>query len=595
MTPRMTSAMYLRRLLRYNPGLFALNLVAWTVIHALPVLLGLIFGEFFDALSGHAPFGWNVWTVLALVLALGVARATIDLGGGYIWWVYYYTMEGFLRRNLFAWLMTGPGTPNLPASPGEAMSRFRDDVDEIGHLFENWIDFGGMFSFCAGSIAVMAAINWRITIIVVLPFILVLFITNRMSGLLKRLRRSMRTAAARVTDHLGEMFGAVQAIKVANAEGSVIAHFRQINQQRRKAALRDGLVTALVQNVTENLGALGAGLVLLVGTPYFISGAFTVGQFAVFVTYLTNLSSRMGFIGSVIARQRQVGISFERLERLMMGAPPGQLVRRGDPLFLRGPLPTTPPTGHRPADRLMALEVRGLTALHPSTERGVVGIDLTLERGSFTVITGKIGAGKTTLVRALLGLMQRQGGEIRWNGTVIHDPAVELTPPRVAYTPQIPRLFSESLRANITLGQEVAAAALHDALALALLTPDVAQMERGLETVVGPRGVRLSGGQIQRAAAARMFLRAPELRVFDDLSSALDVETEQQLWSGLARRPDTTCLVISHRQAALQRADQIIVLDDGHIAARGTLGDVLATSPLMRQIWEHVPVSADPS
>ena len=134
-------------------------------------------------------------------------------------------------------------------------------------------------------------------------------------------------------------------------------------------------------------------------------------------------------------------------------------------------------------------------------------------------------------------------------------------PPRVAYTPQVPRLFSETLRDNILLGLPDRDGRLKRAIAAAVLSRDLPALEQGLETVVGPRGVKLSGGQVQRAAAARMFVREPELLVFDDLSSALDVETELAALGAAsptrARRP---CLVVSHRRVALRRADQIVVL-----------------------------------
>src|SRR2546426_9075773 len=119
---------------------------------------------------------------------------------------------------------------------------------------------------------------------------------------------------------------------------------------------------------------------------------------------------------------------------------------------------------------------------------------------------------------------------------------------------------------------------------------DVETLERGLGTLVGPRGVNLSGGQIPRTAAARMFVRKPELLVIDDLSSALDVETERTLWERLFALEDVTCLVVSHRKIAFRRADRIIVLKDGHIEAVGALEELLRRSPEMQRLWQGGPV-----
>ena len=131
---------------------------------------------------------------------------------------------------------------------------------------------------------------------------------------------------------------------------------------------------------------------------------------------------------------------------------------------------------------------------------------------------------------------------------------------------------------------------LAEAIHLSVLEQDIAVLGQGLDTVVGPRGVRLSGGQVQRAAAARMFVRLPELLVFDDLSSALDVETEQALWERLETRRraagrELTCLVVSHRKAALVRADHIVVIKGGRVEAEGKLADLLASNLEMQQLW----------
>jgi ABC-type multidrug transport system fused ATPase/permease subunit len=176
-----------------------------------------------------------------------------------------------------------------------------------------------------------------------------------------------------------------------------------------------------------------------------------------------------------------------------------------------------------------------------------MGIYLFIERRQRIVLTGPVGAGKTTLLRALVGLLPADDGIITWNGEQIGDAASFMIPPHAAYLSQVPTLFSQRLDENIRLGVASDDEALQRVIATAMLEQDLEQLPLGLKTAVGARGVTLSGGQVQRVAAARMLLRDPELLVIDDLGNALDAKTEAALWQAL-RRTGGTSITVSHRR-----------------------------------------------
>ncbi|MEV0152219.1 ABC transporter ATP-binding protein [Micromonospora sp. NPDC050686] len=226
-----------------------------------------------------------------------------------------------------------------------------------------------------------------------------------------------------------------------------------------------------------------------------------------------------------------------------------------------GTAPAPQPPPRRPLHRL---ELVGFGALHTDGTLAVRDVDLTVERGQLVLMVGPVGSGKSSLLRALAGIVHHTG-TLRWNGEPVTEPELFLRPSQVGYVGQLPRVLSGTVADNIALGHEVDAAR---AVSTAQLEHDLAAAGGGLGLLIGHKGTRLSGGQLQRLALARALAPRTELLVADDVSSALDVTTELALWAAL-REHGVTVVGSTAKRAALVRADHVVVLVDGAVVAQG--------------------------
>jgi len=541
----------------------------WCFFFSLPALSGWVLGRAFDALDAGDTDRVYVWA--AVVVAVEALRMAVVHAGVAAYHRVWVHQQAFLQANLLsAQLASGGPTAGRPvASAGEAITHFRDDVQDVVTFVDNLVDASGGLVFFSIAMAVLGYTNLAAAAVLVLPLAVVALVTARLGTTLKRLRAADREATAAVTGLIGDVMSAATTVKVNRADRNVLDRLGVLAERRRHTAVRDRVLDEGIMAVSNGSTDIGLGLVLLVGAGALASGSFGVGELALFVAYLGWLNFLPRMVGRVLASVRQSSVALTRMRGLVAGGDPARLVAAPRSLPIGTSERRLRPLVQRPERvPLDELRVEDLTARF-DTGGGVSDVSFTVRRGEFVVVTGPIGSGKTTLLRAVLGLAwqtQADGeasGTVFWNGTPVADRAAFFVPPQAAFLPQVPQLISDSLADNVAFG-DADDERLAWALGLAELDEDVAAFVGGTATLIGPRGLRLSGGQRQRLAAARAVYHRPELVVLDDLSSALDVETELRLWEHFAAA-GMTVLAVSHRAVAFDAATRVLRLESGRL------------------------------
>ncbi|WP_432492899.1 ATP-binding cassette domain-containing protein [Kineococcus auxinigenes] len=532
----------------------AVLFLAMSLLGAHGAVTGALWGHVVAGASERAGTGSaaGVWPA-ALAVCVALLAGPFALCGALR--VYFSWWNAVALRARCAVLAGQTRQHRLPrVPPGEVTARCLDS-DRFVLYVDRWVDVvlgcvvvvvTSLLAGTAGAGAVVAAVMACSALVSVAG-----------AGVAGRSAAGAGDARARFGRSLGSAVDAARTVKLAAAAPAVLAHLHRVDDARVRASVREFRVRAVLEGVPVVLVQLG-----LVATWWLhLRGTWGLAT-ALLVSTAVAGSSYYGQVAGAVVTEAPVAREWLRAVAALAG--------RADVLeppagvdLVAGTAPVPDPAPRRP---LRELELRGFSAVHDDGTVGVADVDLRVRAGELVLLTGRVGSGKSSLLAALAGLADHEGS-LRWNGAQVQDPQVFLRPGRVSYVAQLPRVLSGSFAGNATLDHAAALPRLGPALADARLEQDVAAAG-GPDALVGHRGVRLSGGQVQRLALARALAAGADLLVADDVSSALDARTEVELWGALRRR-GTTVLGSSSKRSALAAADRVVVLVDGRVAASG--------------------------
>ncbi|GAA1928641.1 ATP-binding cassette domain-containing protein [Nocardioides marmoribigeumensis] len=531
--------------------------LAFSLVSAQGAVTGLLWGQVVEELQQGGNPRWLTAGVVVSLLAAPLMLA--DAFWRYPrWWI-----EVMLRARMAVLYGQTSQRRMARTPPGEVVARSMD-ADRYARYADRWVDVvNGLV--IAGLTALLAG-TWVAGA--------VLLAVLAASALASTLGRPVagRSAAASSTARAGfgralvSALDSARTIKLAAAVPDVHAHLHRVDSGRVAAAVKEHRVQAFLDGVPT---VMVQGGVVTAWAIYFSDGwSLAV---ALLVANAVGGFDWFGRVAGMVVTEAPGTRAWQKeTSRFASGADLMDLPPQVD--LVSGDAPSPADVRRVPLERL---ELRGFSAVHDDGTIGVSGVDLTVEAGELVLLVGQVGSGKSSLLSALAGLIEHSGS-LRWNGQEVTDPQAFLRPAQVAHVAQMPRVLSGSFRDNVLLGHR---RDFDGPVSAARLSRDIDEAG-GKDALVGHRGVRLSGGQVQRLALARALAADAELLLADDVSSALDAATEIELWAALRQRR-ATVIGATAKAAALAQADRVVVLVGGEVAAVGPWRE-------LARAWSHL-------
>jgi ABC-type multidrug transport system fused ATPase/permease subunit len=525
-----------------------------------------------SAVEGHDKHALKL--IVAAVLAVGLARALFMVGRRLISGQQALGVEFDMRSALYAHLLRLSFGYYDRHQTGQLMSRATVDLQTVRFF----LGYGLIFFFqnaltLVGAAAVMFFVNWKLTLVALWIAPLLIALAYRYSHVAHPLLRDVQQRMADVATVAEENIVGVHVVKSFAQEQAEQAKFERSSEAVFSQSVAANKQRALYVPLLSFLPLLAQAAVILVGGRMVIDGTLTYSAFFSFNILVLMMVAPLRMLGMWIGQAQRATASGERIFEIL--DEPEEVADRPGAVEL-------PPGPGR-------IEYRNVHFEYAPGRAVVHGIDLELAPGSTTALIGHTGAGKTTLAALVGRFYDISSGTVLLDGIDVRDVTIRSLRHAIGVVSQDPFLFSATVRENITFGVgDATDAEIERAADLAQAREFIERLPDGYDTMIGERGITLSGGQRQRLAIARALIVDPRVLILDDATAAVDATTEAQIKRGLREvMRGRTTIIIAHRLSTISLADDIVVLDGGEIAARGTHVELIAQSAVYRDIYEH--------